>query len=134
MINVPTLVEIHSDVQVDLSRLDLKRFSKDTLTALQEDPFGKVVDYKMTDGRGIGLVLKFNDGSVNWFFDYEIVKSIENQINDLYGNQEEDLNSSLNLPFIQNIPTPESNVKDYLYILNPFNFISWFIYSIKDVF
>ena len=40
---------------------------------LSQDPRGTVIDYKMTDGRGgIGVVLKMNDGSKQWFFEDEI--------------------------------------------------------------
>ena len=134
MNNLPTLVEIDSYVQVDLSRLDFKRFSKATFISLQQDPFGKVVDYKMTDGRGIGLVLVFNDGSVNWFFDYEIVKSLDNNMNYIDESQDDNINPIANLPFISNISTPKRNVNDYFYMLNPLNFISWVIYSMKDIF
>ena len=139
MINVSPLVDIDSDVQVDLSRLDSKRFSKDTLRTLRGDPSGKVTDYKMTDGGGIGLILRLQDGSVNWFFDYEIVKPFEKQTNSLNKalKIEENLASEdqiISLPFMKKVRIPKKNVKDISYVINPINFLTWLIYSIKDVF
>ena len=139
MIDLSPLTDIDSDVQVDLSRLEINRFSKDTLRTLRGDPSGKVIDYKMTDGGGIGLTLRLKDGSVNWFFDYEIVKALEKQNN--YLNKEVKIEKKyasedpiISLPFIKNISTPKKNINDISYIINPINFLSWLIYSIKDVF
>ena len=139
MIDLPPLADIDSDVKVDLSRLEIKRFSKDTLRTLMGDPSGKVIDYKMTDGTGIGLILRLKDGSVNWFFDYEIAKDLKKQTNHL--NKEVKIeenyaseNQIIRLPFIKNISTPKKNVNDISYIINPINFLSWLIYSIKDIF
>jgi Protein of unknown function (DUF2862) len=33
---------------------------------------GTVTGYKMTDGSGVGVVVKFDDKSSTWFFDDEI--------------------------------------------------------------
>tara|TARA_Y100001968_G_scaffold224865_1_gene207601 strand:- start:1656 stop:2075 length:420 start_codon:yes stop_codon:yes gene_type:complete len=139
MIDVSPLADIDSDVQVDLSRLELKRFSKDTLRALRGDPSGKVIDYKMTDGRGIGLILRLRDGSVNWFFDYEVVQPFEKNPNYINKVPKIEENYSfddqlISLPFIKKIGIPKNNVNDISYIINPINFLSWLIYSVKDVF
>jgi hypothetical protein len=37
---------------------------------------GIVTDFKMTDGSGIGVFVKFNDKTTTWFFEDEI-KSLE---------------------------------------------------------
>ena len=49
-----------------------KETAKDLLKKLKDNPRGKVVDYKMTDGTDIGLVLELSDGSTSWFFNEEI--------------------------------------------------------------
>ena len=33
---------------------------------------GKVKEYKMTDGSGVGVVVQFDDRSTTWFFEDEI--------------------------------------------------------------
>lgn len=37
---------------------------------------GTIQGYKMTDGSGVGLVVKFDDNSSTWFFEDEI-KTVE---------------------------------------------------------
>ncbi|NJM78011.1 MAG: DUF2862 domain-containing protein [Acaryochloridaceae cyanobacterium RU_4_10] len=33
---------------------------------------GTIMGYKMTDGSGVGVKVKFDDGVVTWFFDDEL--------------------------------------------------------------
>ena len=33
---------------------------------------GTIKDYKMTDGSGVGAIVKFDDNSATWFFEDEI--------------------------------------------------------------
>ncbi len=33
---------------------------------------GTISDFKMTDGSGVGFVVKFDDGTSTWFFEDEI--------------------------------------------------------------
>ena len=62
---------IGSRVKVDLDQVR-DRIPGKLLKQLTEDPRGKVIDYKMTDGQGIGVVLEFSDGTTSWFFEEEI--------------------------------------------------------------
>ncbi len=39
---------------------------------LKKSDVGKVINYKMTDGKGIGVIVELSDGTVSWFFDDEI--------------------------------------------------------------
>ena len=39
---------------------------------LKKTDVGKVLNYKMTDGKGIGVIVELSDGTVSWFFDDEI--------------------------------------------------------------
>ncbi|MEB3294047.1 MAG: cytochrome b6f subunit family protein [Synechococcales bacterium] len=34
--------------------------------------FGTVVDFKVTDGNGVGVLVKFDDNYTTWFFDDEV--------------------------------------------------------------
>ena len=71
MSSAVTLKGIGSRVKVDVD-LVRDRISSILLKRLQNNPQGKVVGYKMTDGGGIGVVLELSDGSTSWFFDDEI--------------------------------------------------------------
>ncbi len=67
-----TLNKIGTSVRVDLDRIR-DRVPGTLLKLLTNNPRGKVVDYKMTDGMGIGVVLELSDGSISWFFSEELI-------------------------------------------------------------
>tara|TARA_Y100001968_G_C18737418_1_gene427307 strand:+ start:46 stop:279 length:234 start_codon:yes stop_codon:yes gene_type:complete len=58
-------------LKVDLSLVQDRLPSK-LIIQLKKDPIGTLVGWKMVDGNSFGLVLRFNDGSVNWFFEEEL--------------------------------------------------------------
>ena len=66
-----SLTRIGSKIKINIERVR-DRIPSDLIQQISEDPRGTVMDYKMTDGRGIGLVLKLKDGSQNWFFEDEV--------------------------------------------------------------
>ena len=39
---------------------------------LKQDANGIVVDFRTTDGQGIGVIVELSDGSTCWFFEDEI--------------------------------------------------------------
>ncbi len=57
-------------MKIDLDRVK-DRISGNLIKKISSDPRATVVDYKMTDGGGVGVVLKLYDGTKNWFFDTE---------------------------------------------------------------
>ncbi len=69
-----TSLRIGSKVRVDLSTLR-DRIPTNLVKKLQENPRGTLIDYKMTDGQGVGVVLELNDGSKSWFFEDEIARA-----------------------------------------------------------
>ena len=48
------------------------RIPADLVSALQSDATGTVKDFKVTDGKGIGVVVELSNGTTTWFFDDEI--------------------------------------------------------------
>ena len=66
-----SLTRIGSKIKVNLESVR-DRIPPDLIQQLSEDPRGTVMDYKMTDGTGIGVVIKLKDGSQSWFFEDEI--------------------------------------------------------------
>ncbi len=66
-----TLTRIGSNVRVQVDQVR-DRIPGELLQKLKENPRGKVVDYKMTDSNGIGLILELSDGTTSWFFPEEI--------------------------------------------------------------
>ncbi|MCW6036522.1 DUF2862 domain-containing protein [Spirulina subsalsa FACHB-351] len=65
-------MEIGTKVQVCRLR---DRVAKDIADKLGKT--GVVEGYKMTDGNGVGAVVKFDDQSSSWFFEDEL-RAIEN--------------------------------------------------------
>tara|TARA_Y100001968_G_scaffold333927_1_gene401234 strand:+ start:20054 stop:20284 length:231 start_codon:yes stop_codon:yes gene_type:complete len=58
-------------LKVDLEKV--KDRLPDKLTKkLEENPFGKLVGYKMVDGNQFGLVIDLNIGTTQWFFEEEL--------------------------------------------------------------
>jgi hypothetical protein len=48
------------------------RIPADLVAALKADATGVVRDFRLTDGKGIGVVVELNNGTTTWFFDDEI--------------------------------------------------------------
>ena len=121
-------VQIGTLVQVNLE-LSKDRLTKETIDAIKISPECKVSDFKITDGKGIGVVLKLSNGKEQWFFENEI------EILDNNGNiieNEENINQDLLTEFFANLDyKPKNKIGD---LLNPLNFIIWLIVSIKDIF
>ena len=70
----PPLIRVGSRVKIDLDRVK-DRIPSSLSKLLTSDPRGTVIGYRMTDGGGIGLVLKLSNGSTNWFFNEELTQS-----------------------------------------------------------
>ncbi len=71
MSQAATTFKIGSKLKIDLDRVR-DRIPTKLNQLLKENPRGTVVNFKMTDGQGIGVVLELSDGSKSWFFDDEV--------------------------------------------------------------
>ena len=65
------LTRIGSNIKIELEKVR-DRIPGKLIKKLTNDPRGTVLDYKMTDGGGVGVVVKFTDGSKSWFFENEL--------------------------------------------------------------
>ena len=123
------LVKIGSLVNINVN-LSKDRLSSNTLNAIKESSSFKVKDFRLTDGKGVGVIVEFSNGEEEWFFENEIeilddngkiiprVDTLEKNI--LISNLLKDLKYE-----------PRTNFKE---LINPINFFSWLIYSLKDIF
>ena len=64
-------VKIGNSVQVNL-QLSKDRLTKETIDAINVSSLGKISDFRITDGKGIGVILKLSNGKEQWFFEDEI--------------------------------------------------------------
>ena len=48
------------------------RLPQNILEDIKKKPIVELVGYKMVDGNEFGLVVKLNNGEINWFFEKEL--------------------------------------------------------------
>ena len=122
--------KIGNSVQINLE-LSKDRFTKEIIDAINISSVGKISDFRITDGKGIGVVLKLSNGKEQWFFEDEIDLLDENGnlIKKIYDDKE-------NNNFVNNILNGlEYENKNKLgELLNPINFFLWLAVSFKDIF
>ena len=122
-------VEIGNSVQVNLEQ-SKDRLTKEIIEAINASSVGKISDFKITDGKGIGVVLQLSNGKEQWFFEDEIDLLDENgkvikKINDKKDN-------NLIIDTLKHLKYENKNKISEL--LNPINFLLWLIVSFKDIF
>ena len=122
--------KIGNSVQVNLE-LSRDRLTKEIIEAINISSIGKISDFKITDGKGIGVVLKLSNGKEQWFFEDEIDLLDENG-NVIKKNNEEKVNSNFIFEFLRGLNYENKNEVSEL--LNPINFFIWLVVSFKDIF
>ena len=58
-------------LRVEISEVK-DRLPQDILEDIRKEPIVELVGYKMVDGNEFGLVVKLNNGEINWFFEKEL--------------------------------------------------------------
>ena len=123
-------VEIGSVVKVNLEN-SRDTLSKEINDALKISPIGKISDFRITDGKSIGVVLQLSNGKEQWFFEDEIDLLDENgQIIKIIKSAEE--NDILTFNILKTLKYENKNKISEL--LNPINFFVWLLISFKDNF
>ena len=123
-------VKIGNSVQVNIE-LSQDRLSKDIVDAINFSSLGKVIDFRITDGKGIGVVLQLSNGKEQWFFENEI------DLIDADGNLIKKANYTIdnkNIVFSTLRKLKYENKNKISELLNPINFLLWLVVSSKDIF
>ena len=123
-------VKIGNSVQINLE-LSKDRLTKETIDAINVSSLGKINDFRITDGKGIGVVLQLSNGKKQWFFEDEIDLLDENGnvIKKINGTKK---NNILILNTLRELNYEKKNkVKE---LINPVNFFLWLVVSFKDIF
>ena len=123
-------VKIGNFVQVNLE-LSMDRLTKETIDAINVSSLGKISDFRITDGKGIGVILLLSNGKEQWFFEDEIDLLDENG-NVIKINNEKKDNSNFIFDFLRGLNYENKNNVSEL--LNPINFFIWLVVSFKDIF
>ena len=122
--------KIGNSVQVNLE-LSRDRLTKETIDAINVSSLGKISDFRITDGKGIGVVLQLSNGKEQWFFEDEINLLDENG-KVIKKNNDKKKNSNFIFDFFKNLNYENKNKVSEL--LNPINFFIWLVVSFKDIF
>jgi len=122
-------VKIGNSVQVNLE-LSKDRLTKETIDAINVSSLGKISDFRITDGKGIGVVLQLSNGKEQWFFEDEIDLLDENG-NVIKKNNNKKENTNFIFDFLRGLNYENKNKVGEL--LNPINFFIWLVVSFKDI-
>ena len=123
-------VKIGNSVQVNIE-LSRDRLTKETIDAINVSSLGKISGFRITDGKGIGVVLQLSNGKEQWFFEDEIDLLDENG-NVIKKNNPKKENSNFIFSLLNGLNYENKNKVSEL--LNPINFFIWVVVSLKDIF
>ena len=126
------LIPVGAKIKVDKSKIQ-NVLPKKILEDLPKMINGKVIDYKMTDGMGIGYVLMTESNLKIWIFN--------NELNDQTKREykiEETKNTTnfISKALISNLNKVKYNIngdRSVKALANPINLISWLIFTSKDI-
>ena len=122
--------KIGNSVQVNLE-LSKDRLTKEIIDAINVSSVGKICDFRITDGKGIGVVLQLSNGKEQWFFEDEINLLDENG-NVIKKTNDTKYSNSLINNILGRLNYENKNKIGEL--LNPINFFLWLVVSFKDIF
>ena len=130
---VNPLIPIGAKIKVDKSKIENLLPNK-LLDTLPKQINGEIVDYKMTDGMGIGYVLMTEDNIKIWIFSTELNEQTRKEYsleesNKYYNPQNSDL--ILGKYKVAYEINGNRNIRT---IANPINLINWLIFTMKDIF
>ena len=122
--------QIGSSVKVNLKE-SKDRLNKEIIKDINTSSIATISDFRITDGQGIGVIVKLSNGKKQWFF--------ENEINllDKNGNEiEKDIeiigNNNMGNEIFNYFKYENKNkISD---LINPVNFFIWLIVSFRDVY
>ena len=127
------LIPIGTKIKVDKSKIENILPNK-LIDDLPQTIYGEIVDYKMTDGRGIGYVLMTENNIKIWVFtaelndqtrkDYKIKEPIKS-------------NSYMDISYLlgkYKLTYDLNGNRKIKTITNPINLINWLIFTLKDTF
>ena len=130
---VNPLIPIGAKIKVDKSKIENLLPNK-LLDKLPQQINGEIVDYKMTDGMGIGYVLMTEDNLKIWIFNTELNEQTRKEYRleetNKFSNQQ---NSDLILGKYKVAYEINGN-RNIKTIANPINLINWLIFTMKDIF
>ena len=131
--NYAPLIPIGSKIKVEKSKI-INVLPKKLLDDLPKIINGKVLDYKMTDGMGIGYVLMTENNLKIWIFTNELDSQTKKEYMIVESNKSSNILNSALLSQVNKVKYEINGSRKIKTIVNPINLISWLIFSLKDIF
>ena len=122
--------KIGNSVKVNLE-LSKDRLTKEIIDAINVSSVAIIRDFRITDGKGIGVILQLSNGKEQWFFEDEIDLLDENGNVIKKTNEKKTYNNSIFNTLSGLNYENKNKVSD---LVNPINFFLWLIVSFKDIF
>ena len=122
--------KIGNSVRINLE-LSKDRLTKEVIDAINVSSVAKISDFRITDGKGIGVILLLSNGKEQWFFEDEI-ELIDENGNVIKKSNDKKENSNFIFDFLRGLNYESKNKVSEL--LNPINFLLWLVVSFKDIF
>ena len=130
---IKPLIPVGSMIKVEKSKIE-NVLPKKILDDLPQIINGEVIDYKMTDGMDIGYVLVTDNNLKIWIFNNELNEQTKKEYEIEDSNRSTNLITKQLLSQIDKVEYELSGNRSIKKIANPFNLISWLIFTLKDIF
>ena len=127
------LIPIGSKIKVDKSKIENSLQNK-AFDDLPQMICGEIIDYKMTDGKGIGYVLMTDKKLKIWIFNTELNEQTrrEYKIEDTNKSHGEESNYLILGKY--KVFYEMNGNRNAKTLANPINLVSWLIFTLKDIF
>ena len=127
------LIPIGTWIKVEKSKIE-NVLPKKILDNLPQIIDVKVIDYKMADGMDIGYVLMTENKIKIWIFNNELNEQTRKEYNIEGSKKSTNIITKELLSRIDNVEYELNGNRSIKKIANPFNLISWLIFTLKDIF
>ena len=130
---VNPLTPIGEKIKVDKSKIENLLPNK-LFDELPQIINGVIIDYKMTDGMGIGYVLMTDNNQKIWVFNTELNEQSRREYMREDRNKQDSQDSNDLILEKYKIAYEISGNKSIKTIANPINLFKWVIFTLKDIF
>ena len=130
---VNPLIPIGAKIKVDKSKIENLLPNK-LLDKLPQQINGEIIDYKMTDGMGIGYVLMTEKNLKIWIFNTELNEQTRKEYRLEETNKDNNLRNSDLILGKYKVAYEINGNRNIKTIANPINLIIWLIFTMKDIF
>tara|TARA_Y100001968_G_C19373459_1_gene726322 strand:+ start:425 stop:823 length:399 start_codon:yes stop_codon:yes gene_type:complete len=127
------LIPVGASISVEKSKIR-NVLPEKVLESLPQMINGKIVDYKMTDGMGIGYVLMTENNIRIWIFNNELNDEIKKEYKIEDSRISTNILSKALLTQLNKVKYEMDSNRNFKTIANPINLMSWLIFTLKDIF